>query len=106
MNTEEILEKSRSENRNGELFEQEVTQKGGYKAAYVATFVAFLLQIIDVVLGKGPNYALFAVAASVFATIFITKAQILKRRHEILVAIVYVCATIFFAAAQIYTYFL
>lgn len=106
MNTEEILEKSRSENRNGELFEQEVTQKGGYKAAYVATFVALILQTVDVVLGKGPNYALFAVASSVFATIFITKAQILKRRHEILVAIVYVCATIFFAAAQIYTYFL
>lgn len=102
MDKETILEKSRKENNNQDVYEKEVIREGGNIAAIVAAILATVFFTVQIFLGEGMNYALYAVVFSIPATGFIVKAIRLKRRHEILVAALYTVATLCFSAAHIY----
>lgn len=105
MNKEEILQKSRKENSGQDVYETEVLKEGGNIAAAVAAVLATIFFAIQIMLGEGMNYGLYAILFSILATGFIVKAFRLKRRHEIIIAIIYVLATVAFSAAHIYQLF-
>ena len=94
MNKEEILEKSRQENKGQDVYEQEIIQKGASYAILVATALATVFFIAQILLGGGQNYGLYAILGAVMATQFIVKAKYLKRKHEIVVAVMYSLLTV------------
>lgn len=87
MNREEILKKAQAENNGRDVADIDAV----HKSAYVAYIVGILLIVlVDVVEGfvfqrisYGANMAIFAMAC----TAFITKYRLLKKRHELFVAI-------------------
>lgn len=102
MNKEEILEKSRKENKIQDIFEKEILQQGGNVGAMTAAILATAFFVIQIFVGKGMNYGLYAVIFSIPSAGFIVKAIRLKRRHEIIVAVIYIIATLMFSVAHIY----
>lgn len=100
MDKEEILKKSREENKNMDVYDLEVQRDGRNIGAVVAVTLAFVFFVIQLCTG-GKNYALFAIAASVFASTFIVKAVKRKRKHEIVVALFYTIATVLFSILHI-----
>ncbi len=102
MNKEEVLEKSRRENNNRDIYENEVLREGGNIGAIVAAILAAIFFIVQIMLGGGQNYGLFAVVFSIPAASFVVKAVRLRRKHEIAIAILYVFTTLAFSLAHIW----
>jgi hypothetical protein len=102
MNKDEILKISRKENKNQDVYEKEVMREAGNIGAIVAVILVTIFFVIQIVVGEGMNYGLYAVAFSVPATGFIVKAVRLKRKHEIFIAVIYVIAVLLFSFAHIY----
>jgi len=101
MNKEEVLEKSRKENKNLDLFEREVSQNAGNLAAIVAAILATIFYVIQVFVGLGQNYGLYAVVFSIPATGYLVKAIRMKNKKDIIAAAVFIIVTIFFSAIHI-----
>ncbi len=87
MNKEDILKKAQAEN-NGKDYVDIEAQKSGTRAAYIVG--AMLLIIVDTVNGlvlhnvnRGADFALF----SMVFTVFLIKYIRLRKRHELIVAI-------------------
>ena len=97
MNKEEILEKSRIENKNLDLFEKEVSQKAGNLAAILAT----VFYVIQVFVGLGQNYGLYAVVFSIPATGYLVKAIRMKNKKDIVAAAVFIIVTLFFSVTHV-----
>lgn len=102
MDRNEILEKSRKENRNQDIYEREIIRLGGNTGAIAAVCLATLFFVLQIFLGGGMNYGLYAVAFSIPAAAFTVKAVKLKRRHEILLACTYLLLVGLCTAAHIY----
>lgn len=105
MNKEEILEKSRNENKNLDLYEQEVLAKSAPYACIVAAVLATLFFIVQILVGGGQNYGLYAVVMSIPCVNFCFKAEKLRRKHEIVMAIGYAIFVLMLSAAHIYKLF-
>ena len=61
MNKEEILEKSRQENKNKDIYEQEIIKQGNAVVTSVMVILATVFFIIQVFTGGGINYGLYAI---------------------------------------------
>lgn len=105
MTREEILEKSRVENKNQDMYENEVLKTAGNAAAIAAASLATIFFFIQIFMGGGSNYALYAIVFVILAMTFTVKAIRLRRRHEILFAIAYWVFVATFSAAHIYQLF-
>ena len=90
MNKEEILQASRKENKNKDIYELEVINKGQRIGGLIAISAAFALLILErVILDIGTNYGYFCIIMSAGAGLWIYKAVKLKRKHEILLAVLW-----------------
>ncbi len=94
MDKEEILKRSRNENKNQDVYEKEVITKGGDYGAVAAAVLATVLFILQILLGQGMNYGLYAIVFVIPAVRFIYKAIKMKNKHEIFVAALYSVATV------------
>ena len=56
MDKNEILAKSRKENKNQDVYEKEVMKDGWSFGAAVATILATVLFVIQILLGEGMNF--------------------------------------------------
>ena len=101
MDKEEILKKSREENKKQAAYEKEVIKQGGNNGAIVAAILATVFFVVQIFLGEGMNYGLYAVVFSIPMTGFITKAVKLKKKHEIIVAVIYAVCVVLFSVAHI-----
>lgn len=101
MKKEEILEKSRQENKNQDIYEKQIITKGGYIGAVCSAILAVAFYIFQILIGQGQNYGLFAIVFCILAVEFTYKYIKLKNKHELLVVILYWIATLCFAAAHI-----
>lgn len=102
MNKDEILAKSRSENKDRDVFEKEVLKEAGNAGAIVAAILCTVFFVIQILVGEGTNYGLYAIFFSVFAAGFTVKAIRMKRKHEIVFAAIYTAAALLFSFAHIY----
>lgn len=102
MNKDDILAKSRQENKEKDLYEKEVQTRAGNIGAIAAMILATIFFVIQMVLGEGLNFGLYAVMFSVPAVGYIYKSIQMKRRRDTVAAIIYVIGTALFSAAHIF----
>ena len=102
MQKEEILEKSRKENRNQDPYEKQVITAGFNAGAIAAGVLATVFCLAQVLTGGGINYGLYAVVFVIPAMGFTVKAIKLRRRHEIALAVMYWLTVLAFSAAHLY----
>lgn len=102
MNKEEILEKSRAENKNKDIYEQEVLRQAGNIAAVVMLALATVFFVVQIFVGGGMNWGLWALVFSGCMTTFWVKYIRLRRRHELVMAILYTIITVSLSVGYIY----
>ena len=89
MNKEEILKKAQAENNGRDVADIDAQQKGAW-VAYIIGVI--LLIVVDTVNGfvlhnvnRGADFVLFSMAFAVFMTKYLR----LRKRHELIVAIIW-----------------
>ncbi|MDP4120277.1 MAG: DUF6442 family protein [Bacillota bacterium] len=103
MNKENILAKSRNENKDMDVYEKEVLKEAGNVGAIVAAVLCGIFFAIQIFLRKETNWGLWAIFFSIQAAVFTVKAIRMKRKHEIVVSIIYIAATLAMSAMYIYS---
>lgn len=88
MNKEEILEKSRKENKNRDIAELDVLQKASKFAYIVGCCVCMVICFVQWCTTETINWGCWVVNFSTLGTVFLVKFIILKRKHELLWMIV------------------
>ncbi|MCI9078473.1 MAG: hypothetical protein HFH68_06020 [Lachnospiraceae bacterium] len=98
MDKEEILRRSRAENQNKDIYELEVTGKAQRAGGLVAICVAFALMVIEsVLLDSSVNYAYFLIILSAGMVLWLYKAVKMRKKHEMLLAVIWTALTIYAA---------
>lgn len=98
MNKEDILQASRSENQNKDFYELEIVRKGQRIGGLIGLCIAFALMLVErIILEDGTNYGYFLIILSAASGLFIYKAVKLKKKHEILIAAIYIIMSIYAA---------
>lgn len=100
MNKEEILERSRKENKNKDVYINEINTKGGNIAAIVGLILTTIIFISEILLGFGMNYGLYGIVFSVTGTSNLYKA--LKLNTNKIFPIFTLIMAITFIVAHIY----
>lgn len=101
MTKEEILEKSRLENNNADLVEKEVLLKCNKYAGITAAILATIFLFVQIFVGGGINYGLYAIVVSIVMTNFWIKYISLRKTHEFLLAIGYTVVVVLLSIAHI-----
>jgi hypothetical protein len=92
MNKEEILKRSRQENKNKDLAELEL-QKNAYAIACgIMSMLASVFMLIEVLQDKGLNLSYFALILSVYASVSWYKYAAKKQRDDLLLSLLYTFA--------------
>ena len=102
MDRTEILEKSRRENKNRDLYTQEIQGAASAVSSFVAVILATVFVVIQAVAGHGVNLGLYAICTSAGATQFIVKAVHMKQKRDIVLAVIYTGVTLVLAGIHIY----
>ena len=89
MDKEVILAKSRAENKNKDVYEQEVLKQASRSAVVVQMSFATLFFVTQIMTGGGINWGLWAIVFSANMTINWVKYIKLHRKHELMVAIAF-----------------
>lgn len=83
MNRDEILAKSRAENKNQDVYEQEVLKQASRSAVVVQMAFAALFFVTQIFVGEGINYGLWALIFSANMTIYWVKYMKLHLKHDL-----------------------
>ena len=89
MTKEEILEKSRNENKNQDIYDLEIQNKAARFAVFAASILCCISIILQVTVKKILPFELFMVLCGMESVVFITKFIKMHKRHELFVAIFY-----------------
>ena len=89
MNKDEILAKSRAENKNRDLYEQEVLKLANKSAVLILLVLAAVFSVTQIFAGGGINWGLWALVFSANMTINWVKYIKLHRKYELAIAIAY-----------------
>ena len=100
MDKDEILKKSREENKDRDLVELEVLHKANNTALRVSMLICGLISVLHAIFQDSPDYAVWIVQFGVLSTIMLVKFAKLCRRHELLLGLLYggfsVCFFVFY----------
>ena len=102
MEKDEILAKSRAENKSWDLYTQEIQTAATSVSSFVALFLATVFVIVQTIMGNGINVGLYAICTSAGATQFIVKAVYLKRKHDIVLTLIYAAVTLTLTGVYLY----
>lgn len=89
MTKEEILEKSRNENKNQDIYDLEIQNKAARYSIYAASILCCLLIILQGIVKKVIPFELLMVLSGMESVLFIVKYVKMHKKHELLVAILY-----------------
>ena len=96
MNKDEILLKAQEENKGKDIADLEAQRKGAYLAYFVGLFLIIIWDMVEGFIfhyiNYGGNMALFAMAA----TAFLVKYFQLRKKHELIVGLIYGLGAIVF----------
>lgn len=97
MDKDEILARSRKENKDRDFVEAEAMAKANSIAISVGIMVCGLLSILHVIFLETVDYSVWVVYFSVLAATMIVKYVRLRRRHELVIGLFYAaCCVMFF----------
>lgn len=94
MNKEEILARSRQENKEKDLYELSIEKRAGRVGVVVMYAVVLILTIISVIQTGKLNFMLWIVALSVDTAMDIYKAANLKTAKSVISALILIVADI------------
>lgn len=98
MNKEEILQASRKENQNKDIYELEVINKAQRVGGLIAISVAFALLLIErAILDSATNYGYLLIILSAGMGLWLYQAVKLKRKHAIFFAVLWTLLVIYSA---------
>ena len=87
MEREDILAKSRAENKNKDIYEQEVLKQASRSAVVVQMAFATIFFVTQIFVGKGINWGLWAIVFSASMTINWVKYIRLRRKLELAISV-------------------
>ncbi len=96
MDRDEILKKSREENRDRDFVEEAVLARANALSLGVGMIVGGVLSVLSAVFQDGPNYSAWTVLWAIQASIFLFKHYKLRKRHELLLGLFYGALAVFF----------
>ncbi|MEA4912925.1 MAG: DUF6442 family protein [Oscillospiraceae bacterium] len=96
MEKEDILEKSRSENKGADELELSVMAAAGKLAAKISMTVCCLIAVLQVIFTDSISYESWMIYFSILGTMFIVKYIKLHKKHELALSILYSAMFIFF----------
>jgi len=97
MDKDEILARSREENRDRDFVEAEALNKANAVALSVGIIMCGLLSVLRVIFSDALDYGIWTVYFSVLTTTMIVKYVKLRRRHELMLGLSYAaCCVMFF----------
>lgn len=102
MDKKEILEKSRAENKNKDVYEQEILKQASASSMRVMMILAAIFFVIQIFVGDSMNFGLWAIVFSANMTTFWVKYRKLRDKHELALAIAY--TVLVFAASAYHIY--
>ena len=83
MNRDEILERSRRENKNRDEMEKDAMAQAGQKACAVGGMLCAVIIILEAFFAKQVNMSTWAVYLSMTGTMLMVKYIHLKKKHEL-----------------------
>jgi len=96
MDKDEILARSRKENQDRDFVEAEALGKANAIALSVGILVCGLLSVLHAMFADTPDYGIWTAYFSVLATTMIVKFVKLRRRHELVIGLLYLGFCVFF----------
>lgn len=101
MNKEELLEKSRKENKNRDEREKGAAVTAGFRAAAVGGMVCMVILLLDIILTDEWNGAVWAVYLSITGSTLLFRFIALRRRHELVFGVMQLALAAAFLAGYI-----
>lgn len=96
MKKEEILEKSRNENKDADELEAYVAAAAGKTAAKIGMIVCCIVSILQIIISDTISYESWMIYFSIMATISIVKYFKLHKKNEMILSIIFSVFFIFF----------
>ena len=96
MDKEEILAKSREENKDRDFVEAEALAKANSIALSVGVIMCGVLSVLHAVFADTPDFSVWTVYFSVLGAIMLVKYVKLRRRHELAFGLLYLGFCVFF----------
>ena len=103
MNQDEILAKSRAENKNKDVYEQEILKQASESAVVVQMVLATIFFVTPILVDNGTNWGLWALVLSANMTIYWVKYIKLHRKFDLLMAIIYTILVSVMSGYHIYS---
>ena len=103
MNKDEILAKSRAENKNKDVYEQEILKQASESAVVVQMVLATIFFVTQILVDNGTNWGLWALVLSANMTIYWVKYIKLYRKFDLLMAIIYTILVSVMSGYHIYS---
>ena len=101
MNKEEILQRSRAENKDQDLYAKEVQREGTHLAAGAALILATIFFVLEIFLGDGLNFAFYAIIESFLASSQFSLWKATKNHRNRNFAILFTILTVLMAGIHI-----
>lgn len=102
MNKDEVLAKSRAENKNKDVYEQEILKQSSTLAVIIMVMLAAVFFITQIFVGGGINYGIWALVFCSNMATFWVKYVKLHRRFDLVMAIMYTVFILALSGCHIY----
>lgn len=100
MDREEILARSREENKKRDFVEAEVLNRANAIALAVSMLLCALISVLHAIFREKPDCAVWVVQFGILSTVMLVKFAKLRKRHELLLGLLYgafsVCFFVFY----------
>lgn len=106
MNRDEILAKSREENKNKDIYEQEILKQANGYAFLTLICLGIIFMAVQIFAGGGINYGIYAMVFSGNMTVSWIKFAKLKQKRELIYAVLYTLIVLGCSAGHIYNLFM
>lgn len=103
MDKNEILEKSRAENKNRDLYAQEVSKTANSAAVLVMLIIAAVFFLVQLYVGGGPNFGIWAIIFGSDMALHWVRFIKLHSKVELVMAIFYTVIVAVFSGYHIYS---
>ena len=96
MDREEILAKSRAENKDRDYVEVEALNKGNGLAFTTGVLLCSLVSVLHSIFKDSVDYGVWTVMFGMMSSLMLVKYAKLKKRHELLFGLVYAALSVCF----------
>ena len=96
MDKDEILARSRKENRDRDFVEEEVINRAHSIALSVGMMMSGLISVLNSIFRDSVDFSVWVVMWAIWSCVFLVKYQRLHRRHELLLGLLYAGLSVFF----------